>query len=270
VLKAEKQLMLFPLISGICCLLVLASFALPLWAIGIPNSAQLQQRPLLYYGLLFLFYFLTYFIVIFFNSAVIACAILRMRGGEPTLSTGINAALARLPQIVGWALVAATVGLILRALENVTRKRGNWVGQIVAGLFGMAWSVVTFLVVPILVVEKKGPFEALKESVALLKKTWGEQLVGGFSFGLVFMLLGLGGIVPLLLGVYIMHTAMLMGVLLIAVGAIYLIGLSVVQSTLQTIFQAAVYLYARDNRAPKGFDESNLSSAMAPAPRSDD
>jgi hypothetical protein len=63
---------------------------------------------------------------------------------------------------------------------------------------------------------------------------------------------------------------MLMGVLLIAVGAIYLIGLSVVQSTLQTIFQAAVYLYARDNRAPKGFDESNLSSAMAPAPRSDD
>jgi hypothetical protein len=270
VLKAEKQLMLFPLISGICCLLVLASFALPLWAIGIPNSAQLQQRPLLYYGLLFLFYFLTYFIVIFFNSAVIACAILRMRGGEPTLSTGINAALARLPQIVGWALVAASVGLILRALENVTRKRGNWVGQIVAGLFGMAWSVVTFLVVPILVVEKKGPFEALKESVALLKKTWGEQLVGGFSFGLVFMLLGLGGIVPLLLGVYIMHTAMLMGVLLIAVGAIYLIGLSVVQSTLQTIFQAAVYLYARDNRAPKGFDESNLSSAMAPAPRSDD
>ena len=270
VLKAEKQLVLFPLISGICCLLVLASFALPLWAIGIPNSAQLQQRPLLYYGLLFLFYFMNYFIVIFFNSAVIACAIVRMRGGEPTLSTGINAALARLPQIVGWALVAASVGLILRALENVTRKRGNWVGQIVAGLFGMAWSVVTFLVVPILVVEKKGPFEALKESVALLKKTWGEQLVGGFSFGLVFMLLGLGGIVSLLLGVYIMHTAMLMGVLLIAVGAIYLIGLSVVQSTLQTIFQAAVYLYARDNRAPKGFDESNLSSAMAPAPRSDD
>ncbi|MGD1000342.1 MAG: DUF6159 family protein [Candidatus Brocadiia bacterium] len=270
VLKAEKQLVLFPLISGICCLLVLASFALPLWAVGFPNSEQLQQRPVLYYGLLFLFYFMNYFIVIFFNSAVIACAIVRMRGGEPTLSTGIHAALSRLPQIAGWALVAATVGLILRALENVARKRGNWVGQIVAGMLGMAWSVVTFLVVPILVVEKKGPFEALKESVTLLRKTWGEQLVGGFSFGLVFMLLGLGGFIPLFLGFNILHTVMPLGVLLIAVGAIYLIGLSVVQSTLQTIFQAAVYLYARDGRAPRGFDESCLSSAMAPAPRSDE
>ena len=270
VLKAEKQLLLFPLISGVCCVLVLLSFALPLWAVGIPNAEQLQQRPLLYYGLLFLFYFLNYFIIIFFNSAVIACAILRMRGGEPTLSTGLHAALSRLPQIVGWALVAATVGLILRALENVGRKRGNWVSQIAAGLLGMAWSVMTFLVVPILVVEKKGPFEALKESVALLKKTWGEQLIGGFSFGLVFMLLGLGGIVPIMLGFLILHSAMPLGVLLIALGAIYLIGLSVVQSALQTIFQAAVYLYARDGRAPRGFDESNLSSAMAAAPRSDD
>ena len=192
VLKAEKQLVLFPLISGVCCVLVLLSFALPLRATAIPTAEQLHERTLLYYGLLyFLFYFVNYFIVIFFNSAVVACAILRMRGGEPTLSTGFHAALSRLPQIVGWALVAATVGMILRTLENLTRKRGSWVGQIGAGLLGMTWSVMTFLVVPILVVEKKGPFAALKESVALLKKTWGEQLVGGFSFGLVFLLLGL-------------------------------------------------------------------------------
>ena len=164
----------------------------------------MQQRPLLYYGLLFLFYFLNYFIVIFFNSAVIACAILRMRGGEPTLSIGFNAALSRLPQIVGWALVAATVGLILRALENVARKRGNLVGQIVAGLLGMAWSVVTFLVVPILVVEKKGPFEAVKESAALLRKTWGEQLVGGLRLrDWSSSCSGLGGFIPLFLGFHL-------------------------------------------------------------------
>jgi hypothetical protein len=268
VLKAEKRLVLFPLISFICCVLVLLSFGLPLWANGFPNSEQLHQRPLLYYGMLFLFYFLNYFIVIFFNSAVIACAVLRMRGGEPTLATGINAALARLPQIIAWALMAATVGLILRALENLARKRAAFVGQIVASLLGMAWSVMTFLVVPILVVEKKGPFEAVKESVALLKKTWGEQLVGNVSFGLVFILLALAGVIPVLLGGLVVHSAMPLGVLLIAAGAIYLIGLGAVQSTLQTIFQAALYLYARDNRAPRGFDESQLSSAMAPSPRS--
>ena len=212
---------------------------------------------------------MNYFIVIFFNSAVVACAILRMRGGEPTLSTGINAALSRLPQIVGWALVSATVGMILRMLEDSARKRGSWVGQIVAGLLGMAWSVMTFLVVPILVVEKKGPFEAVKESAALLKKTWGEQFVGGFGFGLVFLLLALGGIVPIVLG-FLMLPRMPLGVLLIAVGMIYVIGLGLVQSTLQTIFQAAVYLYARDGRAPQGFDEATLGSAMASAPRSND
>ena len=270
VLKTEKQLMLFPLISGICCLLVLLSFGLPLWANGFPDPAQLHQRPLLYYGLLFLFYFLNYLIVIFFNSALVACAVLRMRGGEPTLSTGIHAALSRLPQILGWALVAATVGLILQALENLARRRANWVGQIVASLLGMAWSVVTFLVVPILVVERKGPFDAVRESVALLRKTWGEQLVGQVSFGLVFLLLALAGVVPLFLGFLVVHAVMPLGVLLIAIGVIYLIGLGVVQSTLQTIFQAAVYLYARDSRAPKGFDESQLSSAMAQAPRSND
>jgi len=272
VLKAEKQLMLFPLISGVCCVLVLLSFGLPMMANGFPTQEQLHQSPVLYYGLLFLFYFLNYFIVIFFNSAVIACAVLRMRGGEPTLSTGLNAAISRLPQIVGWALVAATVGLILRGLENLARKRGNFVGQIVAGLIGMAWSVVTFLVVPILVVEKKGPFEAVKESAALLRKTWGEQLVGSFSFGLVFLLLMLPGFIPVFVGLTILSEAlkssMPLGVFLIAVGAIYLIGLAVVQSTLQTIFQAALYLYARDNRAPKGFDESQLGSAMAQSPRS--
>jgi Ca2+/Na+ antiporter len=267
-LKAEKRLVLFPLISGVCCLLVLLSFALPLQSSGFPTRAQLNERPLLYYGLLFLFYFLNYFIVIFFNSAVVASAVLRMRGGEPTLRTGLNAAIARLPQIVGWALVAATVGLILRGIENLARKRSNLLGQIVASLVGMAWSVVTFLVVPILVVEKKGPFEAVKESAALLKKTWGEQLVGNFGFGLVFFLLGLAGFVPLFLGLFIFRLATSLGALLVAVAAVYLIGLAAVQSTLQGIFQAALYLYARDGRAPRGFDESQLSSAMTQSPRS--
>jgi len=112
----------------------------------------------------------------------------------------------------------------------------------------------------------------VKESAALLRKTWGEQLVGSFSFGLVFLLLMLPGFIPVFVGLTILSEALKssipLGVFLIAVGAIYLIGLAVVQSTLQTIFQAALYLYARDNRAPKGFDESQLGSAMAQSPRS--
>jgi len=261
VLKQEKQLVLFPLISGVCCLLVVISFAASLWpAGGIPSPEKMRQNPVLYYGLLFVFYFVNYLIVIFFNSALVTCAILRMRGGEATFSTGINAALSRLPQIAGWALVSATVGIVLRILED----RSRLVGRLVAGLLGMAWSVTTFFVVPILVVEKKGPFGAVRESAALLRKTWGEQLIGAFGFGLVFFLLSLPGFIAIVVGFLMLPAMPPLGVLVIAAGMIYVMSLGLVQSTLQTIFQAAVYLYARDGRAPRAFGEADLSAAMTP------
>src|SRR5436190_24108713 len=110
-----------------------------------------------------------------------------MGGGEPTVADGFRAASARLPVIAGWALVSATVGVVLRIIEDRSEK----VGRFVAGLLGMAWTLVSFLVIPILVVENKGPLLALKESTKLLKKTWGEQLTGSFSFGLVFFLMSI-------------------------------------------------------------------------------
>jgi len=261
VLKKDKELLLFPILSSICCLLVLASFVLPLYWTGAWRPPTEEEGPVAqaaYYAIMFLFYFSNYFVIIFFNSAIAACAIYRMRGGNPTLATGLRAAMARLPQIVGWALVSATVGLILRIIESRSRK----VGQIVAAILGAAWSVMTFLVVPILVVERKGPITAAKESVLLLKKTWGEQLIGNFGFGLLFFLLGLLALIPFGLGAFVPVLAL--RVVFFGAGVVYLILLGLVQSTLQTIFQAAVYLYARDGRAPQGFDRRDLAAAMSP------
>lgn len=194
VLRQNKGLIVLPLISGFCCLLVMVSFAIPIFLAGdaiLPNENQSAAQQALFYAILFLFYFVNYFIIVFFNSAVISCAILRMQGGNPTVGDGLRMAAARLPFIAGWAFLSATVGLILRIIEDRSEK----VGRFVAGLLGMAWAIVSFLVVPILVVEKKGPFEALKESTALLKKTWGEQLVSNFGFGLIFLVLAIPGIV---------------------------------------------------------------------------
>jgi len=172
VLKKDKEILIFPLISGICCLLVMASFAIPLVASDNwqpPGKEAATGELVEYYAILFLFYFCNYFIIVFFNSAIIACAVIRMGGGDPTVADGFRAAFSRIGLIVGWALVSATVGIILRIIED----RSKFVGRIVAGLLGLAWSVVSFLVVPILVVEKKGPMTALKDSTVLLKKTWG-------------------------------------------------------------------------------------------------
>ena len=201
-------------------------------------------------------YLCNYFVVIFFNAGIIACATLRMSGGNPTIGDGFRAAAARLPAIAGWAVLSATVGLILRLIED----RSKWVGRIVAGLLGAAWTVVSFLVVPILVVENKSPITALQESTALVKKTWGEQVAGNFGFGLIFLLLALPAFAVIVLSIFSGNIAIMGGCIVLAV--VYLIGLGLVQSALQSIFQAAVFLYARDGQVPEGFEAEVLGTAM--------
>jgi hypothetical protein len=259
VLKQDKALLLFPFMSGICCLLLLASFAVPLYATNHwqpPGAGAAPARQAAYYGVLFLFYLCNYFVVIFFNAAIVACATDRLNGGQATVGDGFRAAAARLPVIAGWAVVSATVGLILRLIED----RSKWVGRLVAGLLGAAWTVVSFLVVPILVVENKGPFAALQESAGLVKKTWGQQLVGNFSFGLIFFLMAIPAVVVVVLGIVSGNAALMLGG--IGLGVIYLIILGLVQSALQSIFQAAVFLYARDGQVPEGFEAELLGNAM--------
>jgi len=259
VLKGDKGLLVFPLISGICCLLIVASFALPIyftdhWRPPGRDAETIQQ--IAYYGTLFLFYFCNYFVVVFFNAGIVACATMRMSGGNPTIGDGFRAAATRLPVIAGWALLSATVGLVLRIIED----RSDKIGRLVAGLFGAAWAVISFLVVPILVVENKNPVAALKDSTALLKKTWGEQAVGHFSFGLVFFLLAIPAVILIVAGFF---TGSLIGIAAcIGLGVLYLIVLGLVQSALQSIFQAALFLYARDGQVPAGFEAELLGNAM--------
>jgi hypothetical protein len=269
VLRADKEILVFPLLSGICCLAVMASFALPMFLTGgwqPPDHDQATAaQQVVYYAVLFAFYFANYFVIAFFNTAIVACAVSRMAGGDPTVAGGFREALARIHLVAGWALVSATVGLLLRIIED----RSSKVGRVVAGLLGMAWTVMTYLVVPVLVIEQVGPIEAVKRSTALLKATWGEQIVGNFSFGLVFFLLGLPGFIALAIGVMGISrgagaVAPVLAITLIVLAAIYLIALSLIQSALQAIFQAAVYLYAQGDVRPGGFPVDLVRSAMGP------
>jgi hypothetical protein len=259
-LRKDKTLLLFPMLSSICCLLVLLSFAVPIFITGAwhpPARGASHVDVTVYYGILFLFYLANFFVITFFNTAIISCAMLRMAGGSPTVRDGFREAMARLPQIAGWALLSATVGLILRIIED----RSKWVGRIVAGLLGVAWTLTSFMVVPVIVAERKGPIGALKGSAEMLRKTWGEQIVGTFSFGLVSGLLTLP-VFALIIGAILLGN---ISVLMVSIGlaVVYLIVLTLVQSALQSIFQAAVYLYAYNNgMAPEGFDSDLLASAL--------
>ena len=265
VLRLDKELLLFPLLSGISCLLVLASFALPLWQWGAldavqDNVEQVKDDPLTYV-ILFAFYFVNYFVVIFFNSALVACAVIRLKGGDPTVGDGFWAAGRRLPQIAMWALVAASVGLILKAIESRSEK----VGQFVAGLLGMAWSITTFFVVPVLVVENADPLKAIKRSVGVMRGAWGESLVSNFSVGLINFLLIMLAILPILGGVAALLNEMVaLGIGLIAVGGLLLLLVSLITSALSAISLAALYLYAVEGKIPDAFAGSGLESAFTP------
>src|SRR5690606_12092796 len=133
----------------------------------------------------FLFYLCQYFVIFFFNTALVGAAMIRLEGGDPTVSDGLRIARERMGAILGYAAIAATVGLVLRALE----ERAGFLGRIVIGLIGLAWTLATFLVVPVLVSQNVGPVEALKESVRLLKRSWGENLAGNVGIGLAFGLI---------------------------------------------------------------------------------
>ncbi|HTS18928.1 MAG TPA: DUF6159 family protein [Verrucomicrobiae bacterium] len=263
VLKTDKTLLLFPLMSGLCCIVVLLSFALPIFLTGAwapPARGSSQVSFVVYYGLLFLFYIVNYFVITFFNTAIVSCAMLRMAGHNATVGDGFREAASRIPQIAGWAVLSATVGLILRIIED----RSERLGRIVAGLLGIAWTLMSFLVVPVIVGERKGPFAALKESSAMLRRTWGEQLVSGFSFGLIFMLLGIPAMLLIFAGIALaahLGSIWLM-VLCVIAAVVYLIALSLLQSALQSIFQTALYLYAYNQMAPPGFAPELLANAL--------
>lgn len=266
VLLQDKHLLVFPFVSGFLFLIVVASFAVPLallvdwnqWG----NQANDGKVPWWTYAVTFAFYFCTYFVTIFCNSALLSCTFLRFNGETPTVADGFRMAVARLPQIFAWALISATVGVLLKVVEQAHEK----VGQFVASLLGTAWSVVTFFVVPVLVVEKVGPVEAVKRSIVLLRKTWGEALVGRFGIGLVLFLaaipIGLilvGGVALIVSG----HVPV--GVGLLIVGGVLALLYMAVSSALHTILIAALYQYAADERVPEEFDRRVFSGAFAKA-----
>ena len=150
VLRQDKEILVFPVLSGIALILIMASFAVPVLALGGIETVQRIARHNGTVGnlvVLFAFYFINYFVVIFFNTAIVACATIRMRGGNPTVGDGLQASGARLFEIAGWALVSASVGMVLRMIE----ERSKFVGRIVAGLLGMAWGITSYLVIPVLV-----------------------------------------------------------------------------------------------------------------------
>jgi len=250
ILMQDKELMVLPLISGAVIAVAVAGFA---FGFGV-DSVKLQQRGPELYIPVFLLYVVTYTVGIFFQAAVIAGATERMRGGNPTIGSALAAARSRMGSIVMWAIVAATVGMILRAISD----RLGFVGKVIVGLIGAAWSLATFFVVPVLVLEHENVRESFWRSVETFKKTWGETVVGGINLGVAafcawITLFAVSGLLAMLIGTPALA--------LFAAGAVFLM---VFFSALQGIYVASLYRYATEGQTAPGFDKALFDQAFVP------
>lgn len=257
VLRSDKELMLFPVISGIVTLVVLATFLLPAYALRIFADGFGVGGAV--FG--FVFYFVQYSVMIFFNCALVGAAMIRLDGGDPTLGDGFRAARARIGSILGYAAIAATVGVLLQGLK----QKDNFLVRLMGSALGAAWTLATFLVVPVLVSRNIGPIDALKESVSLLKRTWGENAVGqvgiGAAFGLITAGVAIAGFGLAFLAAQV-STALAITVGVLAVLAVLLVA--VYQAALSGIYSAALYRYAVSHETPDAFRGTDLARAFLP------
>jgi hypothetical protein len=270
VLVSDKQLMLLPILSTITCLGVMISVALPFvisidWQNLIESNAgrnkhfEVRLAPL-HYVVIFAYYFASFFTITFFNSALVGAAMRKFDGKPASLGEALSIASSRLPQILAWTALASTVGVILQALQD---KLG-FIGRFIIGLIGMVWTIATFFVVPVLVVEGVGPLDAVKKSVEILRKTWGESLIVNLGIGAATGIIAISSIVILIAG-GIMTAALDSAVPIIIAAAVWfvvLVLIILVSTTLKGIVLAATYRYASTGMAPAGFDSATLAQSF--------
>lgn len=251
VLMQDKELLLLPVLSGLCILLIIGSFVVPVVTRDDFDPDAVSNTT---WALTMLaFYVVTYTIAIFFQAAIIAGASERMRGGDPTLGSALRAAGSRFGTIVLWGIVAGTVGMILRAIQ----ERSEWIGRIVIALVGAAWSLATFFVIPVIVMERESVGGSFKRSIEMIRKTWGESVAGNIGLGLAGFLF----LLPFLAIAALCFGQNLPGVA-VAVVVLGVIVQAVLFSALQAVYVAALYRYASTGQEISGFNIAELEAAF--------
>ncbi|MCY3576286.1 MAG: DUF6159 family protein [bacterium] len=256
VLQHDRELAVLPILGALASIAVVLAIGLPIWlsTSGIDDGGSAGSEPMLWIGGIIILLAVTV-ITVFFNAAVVSGARERFSGGDPTISSAIKGAFSRLHVIVPWAILALTVGMIIRLIQS----SDNIVARILGSLLNMAWGVLTFLVVPILVVEQTGPFQSLSRSGELLRHTWGENLIAQVGFGIIGFVAAIPGIIIIAIGASAGSVGAVIGV---TIGFAWIALVSVVVSTLTAIFQMALYIYATTGQVPMGFEQSGISDTF--------
>ena len=255
-LRDNKQLLIFPLISGAVLLLLTIVFAVTAVGMGLINAFTrsegdpTQGSAVVWALVAFIYYFLSYTVVIFSNTALVGAVMKLTRGEKASVGDGIAIAMSRISKILVYAFISATVGMLARGIAQSGRNSNNAILAIVAAIVGAiiqgAWNLVVFFAIPVLVVEDVGVIESLKRSLELFKQTWGEGFTGRAVIGAVSCLVYLAIIV---VGGLLIAGGIALGSIALVITAVVLMfaaiaALSLVSGAVNGVFQASLYHYA--------------------------
>ncbi len=253
VLRQDPELLWLPVFSALSTIVAIAIFGG-----GIAATTQHSKISAIGWVLVFGLYLVMAIITIFFNASLVSAAAQRLQGGDPTLGSALSGAASLFHVLLPWAIVSATVSTILRAIE----QRAGLVGRIVAGLIGIAWALVTFLVIPIIVIEGLSVGAAVKRSKELFTRTWGEQVVGNAGIGIIsFFAVLCFAPIPLLCWATGNTAVTILGLVL---AGIWIAIVGAISAALSGIFQTALYLYASTGQVPGAYTPAQFESAFRP------
>jgi Family of unknown function (DUF6159) len=254
VLRSRKELLVFPILSGVAGLVVAIIFLTPA-LFTIDRDPRDGGATVGTYVLLACFYLASAYAANFFNAALISQANIALKGGDPSVAGGLRVAGSMAGRLLPWALLSATVSMIIRAIE----ERLGFLGRIIGGLIGMSWNLVTYLVLPIMVLERLTTKPAVKRSVALFRGTWGENVLGNVGIGAVGFLFVLPFVALVVLGAV---AGGALGGVLIGLAVLWFLISLVVISALSGIYQTALYHYAAEQAVPQEFAGADLEHAF--------
>lgn len=252
-LNGHRELIRFPLYGAVATIPLALIFLGPgLYFIDADSFAA--AIPLLVIGV-----YVLAVVGTFFSVGLAACADMIFRGEQASVSDGLAVARTRFAQICGWAALSTAISVLMAALEN----QGGIFGTIAARLVGMAWSLVTFLAVPVIAIEGTGAFGTLRRSAEMFRQRWGQQITGNIAIGGIVALAGfVPGALLIAGGVLAWSSAAFLGALLVVLGAIVLAVALLVSKALSGVFGVALYRYALDGETVGGFSQADLESAV--------
>ena len=259
ILKQDKEMMLFPIMSIISSLVASVAFGI-LYLSILPKGVEselLRGNTIIVYGVLFIYYVVIFFILNFFQAGIYIIAHGRFSGKDLLFKDGIDGALHNAGKIFMWSVISSTVGILL----NIIVDKFKFVGVIIAKILGVAWNVMTYFSLPSLVIGNKTISESFKDSALMIRKTWGETIIVNFGVGLIFGVLMFLGF-ALSIGIMVLAPSLFVFMSVLALYVVYVIILSIISSTLGSIFKLALYEYASTGVMPAGFSPEVISGAI--------